>query len=296
MDPASRPRFVVVYQDRRLPLPDGEFVVGRALGCHIRFNAAEVSRQHVKLQARGGKLIAENMSSTTGTFLNGRKMTGSSSLRHGDELTLGPRKLRIEVEDAIAMRISPDTGDSEDGDADEQTRPGSLAHGLEEPGATPIEFHTCPKCRTRVDFGASVCDACGYVWSATHPSAVTGRITLKNVGVDLATLALEVPVVYASEELTLDAVVGDLGAGRAFVPSPLLDPVGTTCELTLLPDGIHAMNVAGVVTSVRATADAGGPGGMEVRFTDVPATVRNWIDRWMLARSVSAGSAGKARP
>jgi hypothetical protein len=288
MDPASRPRFVVVYQDRRLPLPDGDFVVGRALGCHIRFNAAEVSRQHLKLQAKGGKLLAENMSSTTGTFLNGRKMSGSSSLRHGDELTLGPRKLRIEVEDAVADSLVPDDADDSGEMSDEQTRPGSLAHGLDESGGPAIEFHTCPKCRTRVDFGASVCDSCGYVWSASHPSAVTGRITLQNVGVDLAMMALEVPVVYSSEELTLDAVVADLGGHRAFVPSPLLDPVGTSCELTLLPDGIHAMNVSGVVASVRATADAAGPGGMEVRFTDVPATVRNWIDRWLLARSVKA--------
>src|SRR5688572_22092053 len=80
MDPASRPRFVVVYQDRRLPLPDGEFVVGRGLGCHIRFNAAEVSRQHVKLTVKRGRLLAENLSTTTGTMLNGRKMSGSSSL------------------------------------------------------------------------------------------------------------------------------------------------------------------------------------------------------------------------
>jgi hypothetical protein len=288
MDPASRPRFVVVYQDRRLPLPDGEFVVGRALGCHIRFNAAEVSRQHVRLHAKGGKLTAENMSSTTGTFLNGRKMTGSSSLRHGDELTLGPRKLRIEVEDAVAERISVNELEDSGEISDEQTRPGSLSHGLDETGGTAIEFHTCPKCRTRVDFGASVCDACGYVWSGSHPSSVTGRITLQNVGAEMAMLALEVPVVYSSEELTLDAIVADLGNGRAFVPSPLLDPVGTSCELTLLPDGIHAMNLSGVVASVRANADANGPGGMEVRFTDVPGSARNWIDRWLLARSVKA--------
>jgi pSer/pThr/pTyr-binding forkhead associated (FHA) protein len=288
MDPASRPRFVVVYQDRRLPLPDGEFVVGRALGCHIRFNAAEVSRQHVRLTVKGGKLVAENMSVTTGTMLNGRKMAGGSSLRHGDTLVLGPRTLRIEVEDSVAVGIGPSEMQDDSGEIpDEQTRPGSLSHGLE--GSAPaIEFHTCPKCRTRIDFGASICDACGYVWSSTHPSAVTGRVTLQNVGADVAPMLLEVPVVYSSEELTLDAVVVDLGPSRAFVPSQLLDPVNTSCELTLLPDGIHAMTLAGVVTSVRAQADVNGPGGMEVRFTDVPGQVRAWIERYALARAVRA--------
>ena len=278
MDP-GRPRFVVVYLDRRLPLPDGEFVVGRGLGCHIRFNASEVSRQHLRLTAKKGRLIAENLSTTTGTTLNGRKMSGSSSLSHGDELVLGPRRLRIEVED-VSTDIPLDL--LEDGVNDEATRPGSLSHGLEGDPAS-IEFHTCPKCRTNVSFGDSLCKACGYRWSDSHPSAVTGRVTLRDVGAELMPVHANVPVVYASEELTLDAVVTDLENHRAFVPSPLLDPTGTRCELTLLPDGIRALNVTGVVHSVRAAADARGPGGMEVRFTDVPATVKAWIDRWTQA-------------
>ena len=280
MDPASRPRFVVVYQDRRLPLPDGEFVVGRGLGCHIRFNAAEVSRQHVKLTVKRGRLLAENLSTTTGTMLNGRKMSGSSSLSHGDELRLGPRALRIEVEDIseeIALELQEGGGD------DEATRPGSLSHGLEG-GPAAIDFHTCPKCRAKVSFVDSLCKACGYRWADTHPSAVTGRITLRNVRAEVMPPILrDVPVVYSSDELPLDAVVVDLEEHRAFVPSPLLDPTGTTCELTLLPDGIRALTLTGVVHSVRASADARGPGGMEVRFTDVPATVKSWIELWTQA-------------
>jgi hypothetical protein len=279
MDPGSRPRFVVVYLERRLPLPDGEFVVGRGLGCHIRFNASEVSRQHLRLTVKRGRLLAENLSTTTGTILNGRRMSGSSTLSHGDELVLGPRRLRIEVED-VTSEIA--LGVQEEGD-DEATRPGSLSHGLE---GVPqiIEFHTCPKCRTNVDFGESRCTACGYTWSESHPSAVTGRITLRDVRAELMPIQAEVPVVYSSEELSLDAVVTDLEAHRAFVPSPLLDPTGTVCELTLLPDGIRALNLTGVVHSVRAAPDARGPGGMEVRFTDVPAPVKVWIERWIQAR------------
>jgi hypothetical protein len=281
MESGSRPRFVVVYQDRRLPLPDGEFFVGRGLGCHIRFNAAEVSRQHIKLVASKGKLLAENLSSTTGTLLNGRKMSGSSSLRHGDELVLGPRKLRIEVEDAVATMPTPDLGEDASEDDLEMTQPGSMSTSLADPPGAAIEFHTCPNCRARVDFGKQQCSACEYEWSSTHPSAVTGRVTMRDVGVAL--LPAEVPVVYGSEELTIDAVVSDLALTRMFVPAPLLDPVGTHCDLTLLPDGIQAMNVAGVVTAVRAAADVHGPAGMEVKLVEVPPAVRDWIERWTKA-------------
>lgn len=277
MEPAARPRFVVVYQDRRVPLPDGEFVVGRGLGCHIRFNAAEVSRQHLRLVARRGRLLAENLSATTGTLLNGRKMTGQTSLSHGDELRLGPRTLRIEVEDVVGdVAITADTSGD---DADETTRPGVLGAELLE-GPSPPAFHTCPKCRTKVDFGERRCGSCGYLWSEAHPSSVTGRDTLRGIQPpEMAAMRGDLPVVYASEELTIDAVVTDLEPHRAFVPSPLLDPANTRCELTFLPDGIQAMTAVGVVRSVRATANAQGPAGMEVHFTDVPPPLRAWIER-----------------
>jgi len=291
MDPAPRPRFVVVYRDRKLPLPDGEFIVGRGLGCHIRFNAAEVSRQHVRLRARGGRLTAENLSSTTGTMLNGRRMSGAMSLSHGDELALGPRRLRIEVTDVVGAEPPTAADDSGDEYADEATRPGDLGDLAADlvGGVTPsIEFHTCPRCRTRVDFNDAQCGTCGYAWSEKHPSAVTARITRQDFGPppsgEVVPLVAEVPVVYASDELTLDAIVNDLDLSRAFVPSALLDPNNTSCELTLLPEGIHAMTLSGVVASVRAIADANGPAGMTVRFTDVPPGARDWIQRWIEAR------------
>ncbi len=286
MNPA-RPRFIVVYQDRRIPLPDGEFIVGRGLGCHIRFNAETVSRQHLKLSVVRGRLTAENLSTTTGTMLNGQRLSGSRSIRHGDELRCGPRSFKIEVEDTAGagpVEVSDDYG----GDQEEATMPGSLdgrfpgvAEGLL---PTSIEFHTCPQCRIEVAFGKSQCDGCGYAWAPSAPSAVTGRETMRDMLADGAPVPTEVPVVYSSDELTIDSVVVDLRPNGAFVPSELLDPAGGRCELTLLPDGIFAMVVAGKVISVRPIADAKGPAGMEVRFEDVSAQVRVWLERWLIAK------------
>lgn len=286
MNPA-RPRFIVVYQDRRIPLPDGEFVVGRGLGCHIRFNAETVSRQHLKLRVVRGRLIAENLSTTTGTMLNGQRLMGARSISHGDELRCGPRSFRIEVEDTTGagpVQLSDDYG----GDQEEVTMPGSLDGYV--PGTvdgllpTNIEFHTCPQCRAQVAFGNTHCAGCGYTWSGSAPSAVTGRETMRDMLAGGAPVPTEVPVVYSSEELTIDSVVVDLRPNGAFVPSELLDPANAACELTLLPDGIFAMVVAGKVVSVRPVADAKGPAGMEVRFEDVSAQVRVWLERWLVAK------------
>jgi hypothetical protein len=284
MEPGARPRFVLVYQDRRIPLPDGELVIGRGLGCHIRLNAEQVSRQHVKLVVRPGKLFAENLSSTTGTLINGAKLHGGRSLGHGDTLQLGPRTLRIEVEDVpgVPAAVLPD----EDISGDEEVTRTDLEDRISGAVIAPpqIDFHNCPKCRAKIAFADGQCSKCGYAWSAQHPSAVTSRVTLRDVAREPAPTPASVPVVYASEELTIDAVVTVLAEDGAFVPSELLDPVGTTCELTLLPDGIFAMTIGGRVASVKALSDAKGPAGMRVAFTDVPLATKAWLDRWLATK------------
>jgi len=282
----ARSRFVLVYQDRRIPLPDGEFVIGRSLGCHIRLNAETVSRQHLKLVVRNGRLVAENLSATTGTKLNGVRMLGSRSLDNGDELLLGPRRLRIEVEDVTHVPDLDVEGDDDLDDEDEVTLTDMSDRFVSRVGmeALPIPWHTCPQCRERVAFGVGECTKCGYAWSADHPSAVTSRITMPSIMREPVPTPATVPVVYSSEELTIDAVVDQLDRGSVFVPSELLDPVGTACELTLLPDGIYAMTVPGTVTSVRSLPDASGPAGMAVTFGEVPTSAKAWLDRWVSAR------------
>ncbi len=290
----ARPRFIVLYQGRKIPLPDGELVVGRGIGCHIRFNSETVSRQHLRLTVGRGRIVAENLSKTTGTTINGAPLTGARSLAHGDELKLGPRSFKIEVEDAddddpaALAHVSEDDGDEEvTGFRDYGAGEGASPSAPSGPAMMPeLEYHTCPQCLARVSFGESLCPRCDYAWSASHPSAVTGRVTMRDmVPRDSAPVPRAVPVVYGSEELTIDALVVDLRRDAAFIPSELLDATGTACELTLLPDGIFAMKVRGKVAAVRPVADAHGPAGMEVRFEEPAREVRLWLERWLAARS-----------
>ena len=98
---------VLVCQEHRIPLPEGVTVVGRAIGCGIRFNTATVSRQHLILTVRGDRLTAESLSTTTGTLINGRRMSEPAELRHGDRISVGPHLLVIDVvEGAVAGRLA----------------------------------------------------------------------------------------------------------------------------------------------------------------------------------------------
>lgn len=276
-----------MYEDRRIALREGTCTVGRGIGCDIRFNAESVSRQHLRLTVRGAELVAENLSQTSGTLLNGQRLTGGRSLHHGDQLTLGQRRLTVETTEA-ELGLGPAATADEDAN-DEATIPGHLESSprlVALSHASLIEFHNCPRCRTKVGFGESHCKKCGYAWSAMHPSAVTSRVTMPGFGAAAEPLPLprEVPIVYSSEELTIDALVVELTVAGAFVPSELLDPSGMSCELTLLPDGISALSIIGVVSRVRARADHEGPAGMAVRFVAVSNSARDWLERWLAAR------------
>ena len=66
-----------------------EAVIGRDISNQITVNDAEVSRRHTRLEFQGGGYIVEDLGSTNGTFVNGRRLTGPHSLRPGETIRLG---------------------------------------------------------------------------------------------------------------------------------------------------------------------------------------------------------------
>src|SRR3954453_14942322 len=79
-----------------LKLGDGVTTAGRHDECQIRLKSSEVSRRHCQFFEKNGMLLVKDMGSANGTFLNGKKIEGQRGLEPGDELTIGPVKLRVE--------------------------------------------------------------------------------------------------------------------------------------------------------------------------------------------------------
>ena len=69
--------------------------VGRAHGADFILDAALVSRLHCRLTAGDERLEIEDLSSTNGTFVNGRRVK-KAHLGHGDRLRVGRVELTIE--------------------------------------------------------------------------------------------------------------------------------------------------------------------------------------------------------
>ncbi len=80
-----------------LKLGDGVTTAGRHDECQLRIKSSEVSRKHCQFFEKNGMLMVKDLGSSNGTFLNGKKIEGQRVLEPGDELTLGPVKLKVEA-------------------------------------------------------------------------------------------------------------------------------------------------------------------------------------------------------
>ena len=79
-----------------LKLGDGVTTAGRHDECQLRIKSSEVSRKHCQFYEKNGMLLLKDLGSSNGTFLNGKKIEGQRVLEPGDELSIGPIKLRVE--------------------------------------------------------------------------------------------------------------------------------------------------------------------------------------------------------
>jgi DNA-binding winged helix-turn-helix (wHTH) protein len=80
----------LVWQDRVLPLVEGENLVGRDPSCAVWLDVPGVSRRHARLVVNGERATAEDLGSKNGTFVNERPLTAAHEVRDGDLLQLGP--------------------------------------------------------------------------------------------------------------------------------------------------------------------------------------------------------------
>lgn len=96
--PRDAARFFLLVDGRRLPLGDGETVVGRDEGCGIRVDEPSVSRRHARFLVQDEDVTVEDLNSTNGTLVNGRKAkAGGVSLQGGDTIRIGGVTARLDA-------------------------------------------------------------------------------------------------------------------------------------------------------------------------------------------------------
>jgi pSer/pThr/pTyr-binding forkhead associated (FHA) protein len=71
------------------------FEVGRAREAEVALRDSEVSRRHARFESHSGVVYVEDLKSSNGTFLNGRRVTEAIEVRAGDEIDLGTTRLLV---------------------------------------------------------------------------------------------------------------------------------------------------------------------------------------------------------
>src|SRR5580692_9341199 len=84
------------HQGKRLLLPaEGEILIGRDEACQIRLASSDVSRHHCVLRITPEGIVARDLDSRNGTYLNETLMEEETLLKPGDILRIGPIVLQV---------------------------------------------------------------------------------------------------------------------------------------------------------------------------------------------------------
>jgi FHA domain-containing protein len=130
---ASDDVWFLEVEGRRVDLRAGEVTIGRSRGCGVVLRDPSVSRGHALLSVGGGRVTLQDLRSSNGTYVNGRRIDAETPLAEGDRVVIG--------ETALYLRRS----------ADGAARPPAASEGAV----------FCPACGRPVEGESTGCPSCG---------------------------------------------------------------------------------------------------------------------------------------
>src|SRR5260370_34390337 len=84
-------------EERTLFFDKAEISIGRVAENDLVLEGREVSKFHARLKIVNAKAIAEDLSSTNGTFVNGQKVKEPVAIEPADVLKVGDYRMTVEV-------------------------------------------------------------------------------------------------------------------------------------------------------------------------------------------------------
>ena len=89
---------IVVAEGRRMVVGRTGATIGRSRDCDIVLADGNVSRRHAEVLPTEDGWSVNDLGSTNGVVVNGRRIAGATALRSGDRIELGTSELRFELE------------------------------------------------------------------------------------------------------------------------------------------------------------------------------------------------------
>ena len=98
----------LAWNDKTLPLHEGENVVGRHPASGLWINAPSVSRSHARITINAERARVEDLGSRNGTFVDGRQISGPHLLVDGSTVTFGSERATFRAwSDEAALGTEP---------------------------------------------------------------------------------------------------------------------------------------------------------------------------------------------
>ena len=79
----------LIVEGRIVELANGENLVGRSVECTVRLDSTDVSRRHARILIKNDAATLEDLGSTNGTFVDGKRISGAVPLVDGMTVTFG---------------------------------------------------------------------------------------------------------------------------------------------------------------------------------------------------------------
>lgn len=98
----------LLWNERLIPLAEGEHIAGRGEDCSLVIDANTVSRRHARFVVNGGAVTVEDLESTNGTHVNGTRITAPTALSNGNRVELGSEMLVMMKRDPSALTVRSD--------------------------------------------------------------------------------------------------------------------------------------------------------------------------------------------
>lgn len=110
--------FMADGERRSYSLPRPITVIGRREDCDLRISLGEISRKHCRFLVKDDELHLEDMGSSNGTFVNGRRIQ-ETTVQPGDRVQLGPVLFTVQIDGVPAdEEIQPPSATVAGGDTD----------------------------------------------------------------------------------------------------------------------------------------------------------------------------------
>lgn len=87
--PGQHVRCWLTWNDKTLPLKEGENIVGRHPASAVWINGSSVSRTHARIVATAQQVVLEDRGSRNGTFVEDKRISGPHVLVDGNTVTFG---------------------------------------------------------------------------------------------------------------------------------------------------------------------------------------------------------------